>query len=80
MFANRNLGFFWMGTAAITLVWAFFRLAETKGRTFEELDIMFGDRVPTRKFGSYIVDAYEDVAVQEQKAVDSQAMHAGEKV
>lgn len=47
-----------MGTATITLVWAFFRLTETKGRTFEELDIMFGERVPTRKFASYKVDAY----------------------
>jgi SP family general alpha glucoside:H+ symporter-like MFS transporter len=28
-------------------------LPETKGRTFEELDIMFQRRVPTKKFGSY---------------------------
>ncbi|KAG9258011.1 MFS transporter [Emericellopsis atlantica] len=77
---KRFTGFFWMGTASLTLLWAFFRLAETKGRTFEELDVMFGDRVPTRKFGSYVVDAYHDVTIQEQKAVDVQAMHDTDKV
>ncbi|EJU01345.1 sugar transporter [Dacryopinax primogenitus] len=31
-------------------VWAFFRLPESKGRTFEELDILFAKHVPARKF------------------------------
>lgn len=57
-----------MGTAIITLIWAFFRLTETKGRTFEELDIMFGRRVPTRKFAKYEVDAYADAAGGNQVA------------
>ncbi|KAI6781084.1 uncharacterized protein J7T54_003251 [Emericellopsis cladophorae] len=69
-----------MGVAFLTLLWAFFRLAETKGRTFEERNIMFGDRVPTRTFGSYVVVAYHDVTIQEQKAVDVQAMHDTDKV
>lgn len=47
-----------MGTAALTLTWAFFRLTESKGRTFEELDIMFGEKLPTRKFATFKVDAY----------------------
>lgn len=51
-------GFFWFGTALLTFTWAFFRLPETKGRTFEELDILFADRVPTRKFKKHVVDAY----------------------
>jgi len=53
-------GFFWFGTAFLTLIWAFFRLPETKGRTYEELDIMFAARLPTRKFRKYTVDAYDE--------------------
>lgn len=43
-------GFFWGATAALTLLWAFFRLPETKGRTYEELDWLFAQRTPTREF------------------------------
>ncbi|KAL4967046.1 general substrate transporter [Aspergillus stella-maris] len=53
-------GFFWFGTGLATLVWAFLRLTETKGRTFEELDIMFAAKVPTRRFKRYHVDAYAE--------------------
>ena len=53
-------GFFWAGTALLTLVWAFFRLPETKGRTYEELDIMFAAKLPTRRFRRYTVDAYDE--------------------
>jgi SP family general alpha glucoside:H+ symporter-like MFS transporter len=65
-------GFFWFGTALITLVWAFFRLPETKNRTYEELDLMFDARVPTRGFGKYHVDAYDEsrVNVDTVKATD----------
>lgn len=62
-------GFFWFGFAFLTLVWAFFRLAETKGRTFEELDIMFAAGVPTRKFGTYYIDAYGDRHRNQDSAV-----------
>ena len=51
-------GFFWAGSAALTAVWAFFRLPECRGRTYEELDIMFANGVPARKFASTEVDAY----------------------
>lgn len=60
-------GFFWCGAATLTLIWAFFRLTETRRRTFEELDIMFAARVPTRQFATYNVDAYaEDLAIEER--------------
>lgn len=54
-------GFVWGATAFLTLVWAFFRLPETKGRTFEDLDILFAKKVPTRKFAKYDVNAYDEV-------------------
>ncbi|PYH42665.1 uncharacterized protein BP01DRAFT_325166, partial [Aspergillus saccharolyticus JOP 1030-1] len=53
-------GFLWFGTAFLTFVWSYFRLPETKGRTYEELEVMFGREVPTHEFGTYAVDAYYD--------------------
>jgi SP family general alpha glucoside:H+ symporter-like MFS transporter len=42
---------FWWGTLSlITTVWAWFRLPETKDRTFGELDILFLKGTPSRKF------------------------------
>ncbi len=40
----------------ITTIWAYFRLAETKDRTFEELDILFEKGVPARQFAKYKLD------------------------
>ncbi|SGZ58098.1 CIC11C00000001604 [Sungouiella intermedia] len=60
---NANLkgktAFVWFGTAFPTLIWAFFRLPETKGRTYEELDLMFERDVPTRQFAEYKIEAEE---------------------
>lgn len=47
--------FIWFGTALPTLIWAYFRLPETKGRTYEELDVLFENNVPARKFASYVI-------------------------
>lgn len=62
-------GFFWFSFAFCTFVWAFFRLTETKGRTFEELDIMFAAGIPTRKFKNFHVDAYAEDVLVDQHAV-----------
>jgi SP family general alpha glucoside:H+ symporter-like MFS transporter len=51
--------FFWCGTAAVTTVWAYFRLPECRGRTYEELDLLFAKGVSAREFGAYEVDPYE---------------------
>jgi SP family general alpha glucoside:H+ symporter-like MFS transporter len=52
------------------LIWVFFRLPETGGRTFEELDILFERRVPARKFARTKIDAYHayDELVEDLKA------------
>ncbi|KAG7759410.1 hypothetical protein KL911_000547 [Ogataea haglerorum] len=36
--------------------WCLFRLPETRARTFEELDVMFENKVPTRSFRTYDTD------------------------
>jgi SP family general alpha glucoside:H+ symporter-like MFS transporter len=54
-------GFIWGATAFLTFIWAFFRLPETKGRTFEDLDILFAKKVPARKFKNYDVHGFEGI-------------------
>ncbi|KAF2721197.1 sugar transporter [Polychaeton citri CBS 116435] len=51
-----KIGFFYGGISALCLLWAFFRVPETKGRTYEELDIMFARDVPTRQFKNYKIE------------------------
>jgi hypothetical protein len=43
------------GLSLISFVWAYFRVPETVGRTYEELDIMFEKKLPTRAFKTYKV-------------------------
>lgn len=53
-------GFVWGGCAWLVFVWAYFRLPETKDRTFHELDILFAKQVPARKFATTDVDAFDE--------------------
>lgn len=46
-------GFFWVGFALVTALWAYFRKPETKTRTSEELDLIFAANLLTRKFRRY---------------------------
>ncbi|KAF4978362.1 hypothetical protein FZEAL_5237, partial [Fusarium zealandicum] len=52
-------GFFWAGTAAVTAVWSYFRLPETKDRTYEELDILFEKKTSARKFKGTVINPYD---------------------
>lgn len=52
--------FFWGTLSLLTTIWAYFRLPETKDRTFEELDILFLKGVSARKFaGASLEDDQE---------------------
>ncbi|KAK1765058.1 general substrate transporter [Phialemonium atrogriseum] len=55
-----KLGFFFGGLAALCFAWAYFRVPETMGRTYEELDILFDRKVPARKFKDYVIDGGVD--------------------
>ncbi|UNI22234.1 hypothetical protein JDV02_008141 [Purpureocillium takamizusanense] len=48
-----KLGFFFGGLAALCLVWSYFRVPETMGRSYEELDLLFDHNVSARKFKGY---------------------------
>lgn len=53
---GAKTAFFYAGTNFLCLVWCWFRLPETKDRSFGELDILFARNVPARKFRHTKVD------------------------
>ncbi|PVI08333.1 sugar transporter [Periconia macrospinosa] len=50
-----KLGFFFGGLSVPCLVWCWYRVPEMKGRTYEELDVMFERGVATREFKKYVI-------------------------
>lgn len=64
--AGWNLGaktaFFWLGTNLICTTWCFFRLPETGGFSFAELDILFANKVKTRHFTKVQIEGEQSVA------------------
>lgn len=59
--AGAKIEFLYGGISVFSLIWCIFRLPETKGRTFEELDILFERKVPARKFKKYVIGDIDDV-------------------
>lgn len=51
-----KIGFFFGGLAVLCLLWSYFRVPESSGRTYEELDIMFSRGVRTRDFKKYRIE------------------------
>jgi len=47
------VGFIFGGLAFAGAVWSYFFIPETKGRTVDELDLLYEKRVPARYFGTY---------------------------
>lgn len=58
-------GFVWGSTALVMVLWSYFRLPEMKGRTYEELDILFNNKVSARNFSKTKVDAYASSSREE---------------
>ena len=57
---GAKTGLFWGGIVVLILIWAYFRLPETKDRTYGELDVLFEQEVSARKFSSMRVDQFVD--------------------
>jgi SP family general alpha glucoside:H+ symporter-like MFS transporter len=51
-------GFVWAPFALVSLIWAYFRLPEPKGRSAGEIDVLFEQRVPARKWSKLQVDEF----------------------
>ncbi|TXT04303.1 hypothetical protein VHUM_04190 [Vanrija humicola] len=50
----------WVGTSVINIIWCWFRMPETKGITYAEMDILFEKKTPAWKFKSTQVDVIDD--------------------
>lgn len=68
-------GFFWAASCVLCWIWTYFRLPETKARTFAELNILFEAGVPARKFKKLRVDFASYSIARE----DTNEMYIGEK-
>jgi SP family general alpha glucoside:H+ symporter-like MFS transporter len=55
--------FFWGGFCLLCVLWAFFRLPEPRGRTSAELDILFEQKIPARKFKSTQLNLFAEEPV-----------------
>jgi SP family general alpha glucoside:H+ symporter-like MFS transporter len=59
---GAKCGFFFLGTNIISFTYCYFRLPESKGRNYGELDLLFLNKVPARKFPTTSVEEFEDHA------------------
>ncbi|KAI1343253.1 general substrate transporter [Xylariaceae sp. FL0016] len=46
-------GYIWFPSCVVSAVWVYFFLPEVHGRTLEEIDEMFEEKIPARKFRAY---------------------------
>ncbi|KAL4865922.1 hypothetical protein BDV12DRAFT_187832 [Aspergillus spectabilis] len=64
-----KMGFLFAGTSALSAIYCFWCLPETRGRTFEELDVLFERGVESRRFEGCTVEIVDagrgEVAVRE---------------
>lgn len=56
-----NIGWIFFGVAVVYLGLLFFYVPETKGRSFEELDLMFEKKLPARAFRTHVLNAQEEM-------------------
>ncbi|WVR07711.1 hypothetical protein IAU60_004753 [Kwoniella sp. DSM 27419] len=72
---------FYAGTNMLCLLWCWFRLPETKDRSFGEIDMLFDKKVSARKFRSTKVDQFaghdsEILAMSDEKKHDIEHVEA----
>lgn len=67
---KAKTGLFWAGFAICSAIWCWFELPETKNRTFAELDYLFENGVPARKFKTTEVDVFDVGRIMEKIGED----------
>ncbi|CAI4394887.1 ALI_collapsed_G0028980.mRNA.1.CDS.1 [Saccharomyces cerevisiae] len=76
---GAKTGLFWGGFTALTLAWVIIDLPETTGRTFSEINELFNQGVPARKFASTVVDPFQKEGPQNDLQDDSIDRSSGGK-
>ena len=61
-------GYIWVPACVICLIWVFFFLPETKGRTLEQIDEMFMLKLPARKFRGHECVGLAQLGVEQKVA------------
>ena len=64
----------WAGITVLCITWCWFRLPETKNRTFAELTILFENKVNARKFKTTKVDSFRSTSIVVQRAAEEMKM------
>lgn len=59
-------GFLAGGLCVASWIWAYFRLPETGGRTYEELDILFSKKLKAREFKNYPLDLVREQDIKKE--------------
>lgn len=59
-----KVGFFWAGICFLSIIWAYFRLPEPKGRTYAEMDVLFQRKVSARKFTTTTANLFHGSATR----------------
>ncbi|KAJ5734064.1 hypothetical protein N7493_002850 [Penicillium malachiteum] len=54
------------GCGFVIFIWAYFRLPESRGRTYEELDILFSRNLKAREFKDAVIDSAGAEAITKQ--------------
>ncbi|ETI28107.1 hypothetical protein G647_00556 [Cladophialophora carrionii CBS 160.54] len=72
---GAKTGLFYAGTNLLCNIWCWFRLPETKDRSFGEIDLMFENHVPARKFKHTKVDQFA-IGQATQKEIEASEKHA----
>jgi SP family general alpha glucoside:H+ symporter-like MFS transporter len=62
---SAKSGFFFLGCNVLITIWAYFRMPETGGFSFAELEILFANKVPARKFTQ--VEIHDEAAAGNTK-------------
>ncbi|CAG9980926.1 unnamed protein product [Clonostachys byssicola] len=79
-----RIGFIWSSFSFFTVIWVFFFLPEMKGFSLEQLDFLFANKTPTRKFKSYkfghSVLATEELKNGSQEAVQEEIIETAGKL
>ncbi|KAH8892330.1 putative maltose permease [Thozetella sp. PMI_491] len=62
-------GFVWCGFTLGSIVWVYFRLPEPKGLTPGEIDVLFENKVPARKFDKVKADEFRSAGLDPRAGI-----------